>query len=440
MADNSKDLLVGLDIGSSKVVCAVASSISPTSFRIEGLGECKSHGIREGTVVDIQGAVESIRTAVDEASQTAQTNIRNVVAGISGIHIRTDNVTQQLIIKSNEIEQRDIDQLIENSQEGPLAPSMRYLDVIPLEYAVDFNWGIVSPVGMEGKKLEAKLHMITAQSGPCVNLNKAIRRAGLELIDSQLCFNPLAAASALLSPEEKNLGVALIDIGADLTDVAVFSNGVVQYTSVAPFGGQTITDEVAIKTQLSNESAEELKQRLGQVKFDPSTDMDGSFVMPAYPGLGQEKGRVLTKQAFSDIINPRIQDMFENIYYKIRDKGLHNQLSHGVVLTGGGACLPGIDRMAKEVFSMHLAGRDINVRIGRPLISFETGEFVAPEDYSTAVLPSQLTGYSTPQHAAVMGYLYDLNRKVLTQGSRIRSKGKLKTAAEYLKTWFLGNF
>ena len=440
MADRSRDLLVGLDVGSSKVVCIAASSISPSTFKIEGLGECRSTGIRDGSVVDIQEAVNSIRMAVEEASQTAQTNIRQIAAGISGLHIRSDNINQQLIVNSSEIQEADVQELLAKAQVTTLPPSMRYLDVFATEYCVDFTWGIESPIGMEGRKLEAKLHMITAQTGPCMNLNKAIRRSGLELIDSQLIFNPLAAAAAVLTPEEKRLGVALIDIGSDLTDIAVFSNGTIQYSGVAGFGGQKITDDLAIKTHLSLDAAEALKQNYGVVKFDPSLDRDQSFQLPPYPGIGQDRARILTSQALSDIINISVQEMFENVYYKIRDRGLLAQLGHGVVITGGGANLRGIERMAREVFSLHLAGREINVRRGFPIVNAENGEFIAPDQYNKVEPFSKIAGYATPEHATVMGYLQMLNANSYRAGLGNTTKGRFKSLSDRLKTWFLGNF
>ena len=321
-----------------------------------------------------------------------------------------------------------------------LPPSMRYLDVIPQEYSVDYARRIRTPIGMEGKKLEGSLHVVTAQSAQCLFLNKVIRRTGLELIDSQLIFNPLAAASAVLRPEEIDLGVALIDIGSDLSDVAVFFDKAVQYSAVHPMGGQQITDEISIKTHLSQDAAEKLKLQMGQVRYDARKDKDSFIRLPTAPGYSDDGGRILSKQALSAIIDVKVQDILEKIYYRIRDKSLHTQLGYGVVLTGGGATLPGIQRMAKEVFSSHMAGREINVRLGRPLVNYETSEFVPPELYNTESFPKQFAGYSTPQHAAVLGYLCQLNQKFWAQGSNIGSKRRLKSIGGMIKQWIFGNF
>ena len=440
MADKSNDLLVGLDIGSSKVVCMIASPVSSSTFKIEGLGECKSEGIEQGGVVDINQAVDCVRAAVEEAEKTANTTVKTVAAGISGPHIRTDNCIQQTIVGSGEIEQKDIDDLLNTAMSVTLPPSMRYLDVIPQEYSVDYARRIRTTIGMEGKKLEGSLHVVTAQSAQCLFLNKVIRRTGLELIDSQLIFNPLAAASAVLRPEEIDLGVALIDIGSDLSDVAVFFDKAVQYSAVHPMGGQQITDEISIKTHLSQEAAEKLKLQMGQVRYDARKDKDSFIRLPTAPGYSDDGGRILSKQALSAIIDVKVQDILEKIYYRIRDKSLHTQLGYGVVLTGGGATLPGIQRMAKEVFSSHMAGREINVRLGRPLVNYETSEFVPPELYNTESFPKQFAGYSTPQHAAVLGYLCQLNQKFWAQGSNIGSKRKLKSIGGVIKQWIFGNF
>ena len=311
MADKSNDLLVGLDIGSSKVVCMIASPVSSSTFKIEGLGECKSEGIEQGGVVDINQAVDCVRAAVEEAEKTANTTVKTVAAGISGPHIRTDNCIQQTIVGSGEIEQKDIDDLLNTAMSVTLPPSMRYLDVIPQEYSVDYARRIRTPIGMEGKKLEGSLHVVTAQSAQCLFLNKVIRRTGLELIDSQLIFNPLAAASAVLRPEEIDLGVALIDIGSDLSDVAVFFDKAVQYSAVHPMGGQQITDEISIKTHLSQEAAEKLKLQMGQVHYDARKDKDSFIRLPTAPGYSDDGGRILSKQALSAIIDVKVQDILD---------------------------------------------------------------------------------------------------------------------------------
>ena len=179
---------------------------------------------------------------------------------------------------------------------------------------------------------------------------------------------------------------------------------------------------------------------MGQVRYDARKDKDSFIRLPTAPGYSDDGGRILSKQALSAIIDVKVQDILEKIYYRIRDKSLHTQLGYGVVLTGGGATLPGIQRMAKEVFSSHMAGREINVRLGRPLVNYETSEFVPPELYNTESFPKQFAGYSTPQHAAVIGYLCQLNQKFWAQGSNIGSKRKLKSIGGVIKQWIFGNF
>ena len=201
-----------------------------------------------------------------------------------------------------------------------------------------------------------------------------------------------------------------------------------------------ITDEISIKTHLSQDAAEKLKLQMGQVRYDARKDKDSFIRLPTAPGYSDDGGRILSKQALSAIIDVKVQDILEKIYYRIRDKSLHTQLGYGVVLTGGGATLPGIQRMAKEVFSSHMAGREINVRLGRPLVNYETSEFVPPELYNTESFPKQFAGYSTPQHAAVLGYLCQLNQKFWAQGSNIGSKRKLKSIGGMIKQWIFGNF
>lgn len=440
MADKSGDMLVGLDIGSSKVVCAIASPLSQNSFRIEGIGQCPSAGIREGSVVEINHAMEAIRTAVEAAEKDAQTTVDHVTAGISGPHIVSENIEVMVPTNQEEVTKENIAELTNNAQIGNLPPSMRYLTVIPQDYAVDKEWGKRNPEGLSGKRLDGRLHLVTAPTNACQNLSKAIRRSGLELPGNLLSFAPLSTAAAILTPEERRLGVCMIDIGAQLCDVAVFYDDAIQFSHVLPMGGNDITYEISVKTTLPADGAEQLKLKMGLARFDPSKDANTSCRLPTYAGFSREGGRLLSRQALSGIIDTRLEDILEKIYYKLRDKGFHNQLGYGVVLTGGGARLEGIERMAKEVFSSHMAGRDLNVRIGRPYIDFETKEFFSPEAYSRPDFPNRLTGYSTPDHATVMGYLCEDNRRFWTQGSNPAKGSPLRSWINEVKSWILGNF
>lgn len=442
MADKSTDLLTSLDVGSSKIVCAVASPISQDCFRLEALGVAKSRGIGEGIVTDINAAVEAIREAVEAAEKDTGTTIKRVSAGISGAHVCSVNRIQQAVIGHGEIQQSDVENLKASAQSGPLQPSMNFLDVIPQEYAVDDIWGIKNPVSMTGSRLEGKMHVLAARSGPCQNLTKALRRTGLDLINEQLTFNPLSSAAAVLTPEEIKLGVALIDIGAHLTEVAVYFDDAVRHSFVIPMGGQAITDEISVKTQLSTEAAESVKRKMGQAKFDRSRDKDDYCQLPAYADYSRQIGsRMLARQALSDMIDLKLEEILRAAYEKLQIEGMTQHLAHGVVLTGGGAKLRGIDRMAKEVFSMHMAGRDMNVRIGAPLFMERTREFIAPEAYATLTADTMLAGFSLPEYATVMGSLFNQNRSLYIDGSsRKIAPSWWRKASSTLRTWVLGNF
>ena len=272
MPSKADDLIAALDIGSSKIACAIAQPLSDRTYRIVGMGVCGSVGVREGVVVEINPLVDAIRQTVEEAEKSADVNISRVAAGISGTHIMSDNVHMTVVTRRGEIEQSDVDEIFRNVQQTSLPPSMRYLQVLAEEYAIDFKWGYHRPVGMDGNRLDAKLHVITAQTSPCQNIGKAIRRSGLELIESRLNFNPLSSASAVLTQEEKNLGVILIDLGAELTEVAVYYGNAVQYTAVFPGGGESLTNEISIKTQLSKIDAENHKNRFCMTKASKMID------------------------------------------------------------------------------------------------------------------------------------------------------------------------
>lgn len=434
MADNSAGLLAAIDVGSSKIVCAVAESISPDRFKVVGLGVAKSAGIRNGTIDDIELLNEALIEAVEQAEKTAGATIREVSAGISGTHISSKNMTM-LTLPDGEVYKSHIDELYSKLLASGKGQNSRYLAMIPISFTLDGTAGISNPLGLECKRIDGLFHVVMAQSSPCLNIKKALSRSGLTLFQSELLFNPLSSAMALLTPEEKGNGVALIDIGAQLTDIAVFIEGAIQYSAVIEGGGEQITNHISLKAEVDAEKAEELKIKMGQVKFNPMQDANESDVLPVYPGFSQQESRTITKQALSSIIDEKVADMLEKVYYRIQDQGLHSQLQHGVVLTGGTSRLKGIDRMAREVFSSHMAGRDMNVRIGRPIIANDTLEFIAPEKYASTRLTGSLAGFSLPEFSAVMGSLYDQNIKISTPG--LRSK---KNMFGRLKDWIFGNF
>ncbi len=438
MTNKSGNIIVGLDIGSSKTTCVVAQSLSADEFKIEGVGQSGSVGVREGSVVEISALIDSIQIALKQAEKSAGVSVSQVVAGISGTHIRSENTEASVVTRHEEVQQRDVDEVIKNAQAVSPPPTMRYLAVIPQVYGVDNNWGIHSPVGLEGSRLDAKLHVVTAQASPCQNINKALRRCGLRLEGDRLSFNPLSSALAVTTPEEKRLGVLVIDMGSELTDVALFYDNSVVYSSVFPFGGRTITNEISIKTQLPDLESESVKCKMGQVMFNPKEDPNHQYELPA---LVRTHGHVpvLTSQALSTILDEQLYDMFERIYLEIKEKKLSRYINHGVVVTGGGANLSGIDRMAREVFGQHLAGRNLNARIGRPIIDYDTKIFYSPERFAAEGYPANIDRMSMPQYATVMGYLSEQNYRQW-QETGGRRPGVIKSTLGWIKGLFLGNF
>ncbi len=440
MTSKADELIAGLDIGSSKIACAIAKPLSEGTYKVVGMGVCDSVGVREGVVIEINPLVDAIRQAVEEAEKTADVNISRVTGGISGTHIRSDNVEMTVVTRRGEVEQSDIEEIIRNVQQSSLPPSMRYLQVLPEEYAIDFKWGYHQPVGMDGNRLDAKVHVVAAQTSPCQNIDKAIRRSGLELIDNRLNFNPLCSASSVLKQEEKNLGVVLIDMGAALTEVVVYYGNAVKYSCVFAGGGELITNEISIKTRLSRIDAENLKLNMGHSRFDPKYDKNDSYELPSYAGFSQDRGRILTKHALSAIIDQKLRDIFETIYHNLRERNLRHMISYGVVLTGGACKIPGIDRLVKEVFSGYLGGHDINVRLGFPMIEYETNVFYFPSKFSTETLPEKLAGVSMPEYSTLFGYLADETSRMYNQPGGVRQKGFLTNVRDMMKTWFTGNF
>lgn len=434
MADSSAGLLAAIDVGSSKTVCAIAESISPTRFKVIGLGVVKSAGVRNGIADGIEPLVNTIGAAVSGAEKTAGVSIKDVAVGISGTQIISQNM-YMMTQSQGEVSKKDIDDLQSKLEGSAILDNQRYLAMLPISFTLDGTPGIRHPIGMAAHIVEGHFHVVKAKPNPCQNLNRAITRAGFKLYNNELLFNPLSSAMALLTPEEKRNGVALIDIGAHLIDIAVFIDEAVQYSAVVEGGGQQITNHISLKAEIDAEKAEDLKIRMGQVKFNPMHDEDASEALPVYPGFSQRDSRTITKQALSSIIDEKVAELLEKVYYRIQDQGFHSQLQHGVVLTGGTARLRGIDRMAREVFSSHMAGRDMNVRIGRPIIVNETKEFIAPEQYSSTRLTGALAGFSLPEFSTVMGHLYEQNVKMTSPGSRVK-----KSWTSTIKDWIFGNF
>jgi cell division protein FtsA len=363
--------VVGLDIGTYKVGVIVAE-VGDDGVEITGIGTAASSGLRKGTVVNIEATVEAIRKAVDEAELMAATEIRSVVAGSAGSHIKGFNSHGVVAVKKREVENEDVERVMEAARAVALPTDREVLHVLPQEFVVDDQDGIKDPVSMTGVRLEARVHIVTGAISSGQNLVKCCNRAGLVVQD--VLGGPLAAVEAVLTPEERELGVLLIDIGAGTTSLTVLQNDSIRHTAVLPVGGGHVTNDLAAALRTPFAEAERLKQRCGSaVASAASSDLSIEV-----PGLGGRAAQKLSPRALAMVIEPRAEEMLALVRSEVERAGCESLLTSGVVLTGGGAVLGGMNELAERVFRTP-------VRVGLPLHLSGLVDVVASPMYATAV-------------------------------------------------------
>ena len=409
MAKEYKDLVVGLDIGTAKVMVVVAEVIPGGKLKLAGLGVAPSTGIRRGVVVNIDATVQSIQLALKEAELMADCKITRVYTGITGSHIRGINSSGMVAIKDREVTQADVARVVETAKAINISTDQRLLLVEPQEFVID-GQEVKEPIGMSGIRLEAKVHIVTGAQSAAENIIKCVRRCGLEV--EQLMLNPLASSLSVLTDDERELGVGLVDIGAGTTDVAIFANGAIRHTAVIPIAGDLITSDIAMALRTPTKDAEEIKVEHGvakQMLADPGEQLE-------VPGLGDRAPRFLSRQALAGVIEPRVEEIFSLVHQVIRDSGYEELLSSGIVLTGGSAVMPGMVELGEDIFLKP-------VRKGVPTYSGPLFDMVA-----------------SPRAATVMGLLEEA-RLARTRGHKAAAQaGSVKTLVGRAKDWFLGNF
>lgn len=338
-------MIVGLDIGTTKIV-AVVGELSPSGVQIVGVGTSPSKGLRKGVVVNIEATVAAMQRAIAEAQRTTKVSIKRVVAGIAGAHIQGVNSHAVVAIKDGEVKKSDIERVIEAAKSVSIPSDREILHTLPQEFIIDGQDGIREPLGMSGRRLEAKIHIVTGQISSAQNIIKCAERCSLEVSD--IVLEQLASAYAVLSDDERELGVALIDIGGGTTDVAIFSHGSIQHTSVIPIGGQHLTNDIAVGLRTLQESAEEIKKTYGSA----SAKMIGKDEVIEVPSIGARPDRILRRQILGDILEPRVEEIFELIGHEIQKVGLRELLASGVVITGGSALLPGLIEVGESILGL----------------------------------------------------------------------------------------
>ncbi|MBA2964547.1 MULTISPECIES: cell division protein FtsA [Ramlibacter] len=409
MAKDYKDLVVGLDIGTAKVMAVVAEVMPGGELKLAGLGVSPSNGLKRGVVVNIDATVQSIQQALKEAELMADCKITRVYTGITGSHIRGINSSGMVAVKDKEVTPADVARVVETARAINISTDQRLLLVEPQEFVID-GQDVKEPIGMSGIRLEAKVHIVTGAQSAAENIVKCVRRCGLEV--EQLMLNPLASAQSVLTQDEKELGVAVVDIGAGTTDVAIFTNGAIRHTAVIPIAGDLITSDIAMALRTPTKDAEDIKVESGYAKqllADPEQQVE-------VPGLGDRGPRMLSRQALAGVIEPRVEEIFSLVQQVVRESGYEEVLSSGIVITGGSAVMPGMVELGEDIFLKP-------VRRGVP-------------QYGGAL--SDMVGQL--RAATVMGLLEEA-RVARLRGFKVAQKnGSMKTAFSRFKDFIVGNF
>jgi cell division protein FtsA len=409
MAKEYKDLVVGLDIGTAKVMAVVAEVMPGGELKLAGLGVAASNGLKRGVVVNIDATVQSIQQALKEAELMADCKITRVYTGITGSHIRGINSSGMVAVKDREVTPADVARVVETARAINISTDQRLLLVEPQEFVID-GQDVKEPIGMSGIRLEAKVHIVTGAQSAAENIIKCVRRCGLEV--EQLLLNPLTSSVAVLTEDERELGVAVVDIGAGTTDVAIFTGGSIRHTAVIPIAGDLITSDIAMALRTPTKDAEDIKVESGfakQLLADPEQQVE-------VPGLGDRGPRMLSKQALAGVIEPRVEEIFSLVQQVIRESGYEEVLSSGVVITGGSAVMPGMVELGEDIFLKP-------VRRGIPKYTGALADMVAQ-----------------PRAATVMGQLEEA-RLARVRGQKVaQQNGSMKTAFGRFKDFIVGNF
>ena len=411
MAKEYKDLVVGLDIGTSKIMVVVAEVQADGALKVLGLGVAPSNGMKRGVVVNIEACVQSIQQAVREAEMMAACKITRVITGITGSHIRGRNSVGMVAVRDRDVSPTDVAKVLETARAINISIDQRPLLIEPQEFVID-GQEVKEPIGMSGIRLEAKVHIVTCAQSAAENILKCVRRCGLEV--DHLMLNPLASSMSCLTEDERELGVVLVDIGAGTTDIAVFAGGAIRHTAVLPVAGELITSDIAMALRTPTEDAEDIKMQNGcakQLLADPETHIEVA-------GLSGRPPRLLSKQVLAGVIEPRIEEIFSLVQKEVQSSGFEHLVSSGVVLTGGSAVMPGMVELGEDIFLKP-------VRIGTPIYNGALADMVTQS-----------------RAAVVMGMLEDA-RQAQQRGyvaTRSKSDSAVRGVFGRIKDFIVGNF
>jgi cell division protein FtsA len=348
-----KKLIVGLDIGTSKVVAIVGEISSEGDTSIIGIGSHSSSGLKKGVVVNIESTVQSIQRAVEEAELMAGCQIHSVFAGIAGSHIRSLNSHGIVAIRDSEVNSGDVERVIDAAKAVAIPADQRILHILPQEFVIDNQEGIREPIGMSGVRLEAKVHMVTGAVSAAQNIVKCIRRCGLDVDD--IILEQLASSYSVLTEDEKELGVCIVDIGGGTTDIAVFTEGAIRHTAVIPIAGDQVTNDIAVALRTPTQHAEDIKIKYA-CALRQLTSLEDTIEVP---GVGDREPKRMSRQTLAEVVEPRYEELFTLIQAELRRSGFEEVIPAGIVLTGGSSKMEGLIELAEEVFHMP-------VRLGLP--------------------------------------------------------------------------
>lgn len=366
-----RNLVVGLDIGTTKITCIVGEH-TEKGLDIVGIGNAPSHGLRKGVVINIESTVESIKKAVHEAEMMAGCHIESAYVGIAGAHISSTNSNGIVAIKNQEISQSDVARVITAAKAVAIPMDREIIHVIPQEYIIDDQDGIKEPVGMSGVRLEAKVHIVTAAVSSAQNIIKSCNRAGIQV--TELVLQSLASSESVLSEDEKELGVMMVDIGGGTTDIAIYSQGALVHTAVLPVGGNHITNDIALGLRTPQNEAEKIKLRYGCAMASMVGESDAIEV----PGVGGRKPRTVLRKLLAEIIEPRVEEMFRLIQRELQKSGFQDLVASGIVLSGGTCLLDGFVELGEFII-------DMPVKRGLPMELGGIKDVVNSPKYATGV-------------------------------------------------------
>jgi len=406
----TENMIVGLDIGTSKVVAIVGKRKMDGTIEVVGIGSNPSRGLKRGVVVNIETTVQAIQRAVEEAELMAGCRIHSVYAGIAGSHIKSLNSHGIVAIRDREVTQADIDRVIDAAQAVAIPADQKILHILPQEFVIDSQEGIKEPMGMSGVRLAAKVHLVTCAVNAAQNIEKCVRRCGLEVDD--IILEQLASSHAILTEDEKELGVCVVDIGGGTTDIAVFTGGAIRHTAVIPIAGDQVTNDIAMALRTPTQNAEEIK-----IKYACAlTQLAGADETIKVPSVGDRAPRDLSRQALAEVVEPRYEELFTLVQSELRRSGFEDLIPAGVVITGGSSTMEGVVELAEEIFHMP-------VRLACPQAVSGMTEVVNNPIYATGV-GLLIHGFRQMDH-----------------GRAPAMKGEdAPSLFERMKSWFAGHF